>query len=41
MESWLDDWGFCENDYMWNSSTCDCECIKACKIDEYLNINQF
>ena len=23
---------------MWNSSTCDCESNKACKIDEYLNI---
>ena len=22
---------------MWNSSTCDCECNKACKIDEYLD----
>ena len=20
---------------MWNPSTCDCECNKACKIDEY------
>ena len=34
----LDDWGFYKNDYMWNSSTCDCESNKACKIDEYLNI---
>ena len=23
---------------MWNSGTCDCECYKACKIVEYLNI---
>ena len=23
---------------MWNPSTCDCECNKACKIDEYLDI---
>ena len=23
---------------MWNASTCDCECNKACKIDEYLDI---
>ena len=23
---------------MWNSSTCECECNKACKIDEYLDI---
>ena len=23
---------------MWNPSNCDCECNKACKIDEYLDI---
>ena len=23
---------------MWNPSTCDCECNKAYKIDEYLDI---
>ena len=23
---------------MWNSSTCACECNKACRIDEYLDI---
>ena len=23
---------------MWNPSTCNCECNKACKIDEYLDI---
>ena len=23
---------------MWNPSTCDCECNKTCKIDEYLDI---
>ena len=23
---------------MWNSSTCDCECNNACKVDEYLDI---
>ena len=34
----LDDWGSCKNDYMWNTSTCHCECNKACKIDEYLDI---
>ena len=34
----LDDWGSCIKDYMWNPSTCDCECNKACKIDEYLDI---
>ena len=48
MESWwilvkftlskeLDDLGFCKNDYVWNPSTCDCECNKACKIDKYLD----
>ena len=34
----LEDWGSCKNDYMWNPSTCDCECNKACKIYEYLDI---
>ena len=26
---------------MWNSSTCDCKCNKACKIDKYLDIKIF
>ena len=30
----LNDWSSCKNDCMWNSSACDCECNKACKIDE-------
>ena len=34
----LNDWGSCEKGYMWNPSTCDCECNKAYKIDEYLDI---
>ena len=34
----LDDWSSCKDVYMWNPRTCDCECNKACKIDEYLNI---
>ena len=34
----LDDWGSCKNDYLWNPSTCDCECNKASKICEYLDI---
>ena len=34
----LDDCSFCKDDYMWNPSTCDCECNKANKIDEYLDI---
>ena len=25
----LDNWSSCEQDYMWNLSTCDCECNKA------------
>ena len=25
-------------DYMWNPNTSVYECIKACKVDEYLNI---
>ena len=33
----LDDWSSCKNDYMWNSSTYDCECNKSCKIDKYLD----
>ena len=28
----------CINDYIWNPSTCDCEFNKACKIDDYLDI---
>ena len=23
----LDDWSSCQDDYMWNPSTCDCQCI--------------
>ena len=34
----MDDWCFCKNDYIWNPSTCDCECNKACKSNEYLDI---
>ena len=26
---------------MWNSSICHCECDKACKIGEYLDIKNF
>ena len=25
---------------MWNPSMCDCDCHKACKIDEYLDITK-
>ena len=34
----LDDQVSCKNDYMLNPSTCGCECNKACKIDENLDI---
>ena len=27
-----------KNGCMWNPGTCNCECNKACKIDEYLDI---
>ena len=33
----LDDWDSCEKGYMWNPSTCDCECNKVWKTDEYLH----
>ena len=33
----LDNWSSCEKSYTWNPSTCDFECNKACKDDEYLN----
>ena len=29
--------GSCEKCYMWNPSTCDCECNKACKIVKLTN----
>ena len=32
----LNDSRFCNDHYMWNPSICNCECNKACKIDEYL-----
>ena len=31
--------GSCEMGCMWNHSTCDCECNKACETDEYLDTN--
>ena len=34
----LDDWSCYNNDCMGNPSTCDWECNKACKIDDYLVI---
>ena len=35
---YLEGWGYCKNDYMWNPSKCNCECYKVCKIDEHLDI---
>ena len=32
--------GFCKNDYTCYS-ICDCECNKACKIGEYLDIKNY
>ena len=29
-----------QNEYMWNHSSCDYECNKACKIDEYFDIKK-
>ena len=37
----LYDWSSCEDDYMWNPSTSNCESKNACKIDEYLDIKDF
>ena len=31
----------CKDDYMLNLSTYDCDCNKACKIDEHLDIKNF
>ena len=36
----LYDLGSCKNDYIWNPNTCDCECNKECKTDEYLDIKK-
>ena len=37
----LHDSSFYKNDYMWNLSTCNSECNKACKIDKYLDTKNF
>ena len=34
----LDDWSSRKDDYMWTTSTCDCDCNKAYKIYECLDI---
>ena len=34
----VDDWSSCKYDFMWNPSVFNCECNKACKIDDYLDI---
>ena len=31
-------WSSCKDEYMLNPGACDCECDKACKTDEYLDI---
>ena len=33
----LIDKGICDNGYIWNQSTCECECDKSCGIGEYLD----
>ena len=30
-----------KNDYIWNTNMCNCECHKACKIDEYLDTKNY
>ena len=37
----LDDWNSCRDEYMWNSGMWDCECNKARRINEYLDIKYF
>ena len=36
----LDDSSCCNDVYIWNPSMCDCDCNKACKIGEYLDIKK-
>ena len=35
----LDDYDSSKNVHIYNPRTCDCECNKACKVDEYLDIS--
>ena len=37
----LDDYDSSKNDHIYNPRTCDCECNKACKVDEYLDISWY
>ena len=37
----LHDWSVYEKGYLWNPSTCDCECSKVCKINKYLDTKNF
>ena len=37
----LDNCDSCKKDHMWNPITCDCECNKTCKIDKYLDIENY
>ena len=34
----LNDWSSWKHGYMWNPGTCDCECNKVCKVDQYLHM---
>ena len=34
-------WSSYKDDYMWNPSTCDCECSKIYKTDEELDIRNY
>ena len=37
----LDDWSSCKDGYMSNCYTCDCECNKTCKTNQYLDIKNW
>ena len=31
-------WSSCKQDYKWNPNLCNCNCNKACRIDDYLDM---
>ena len=31
------DEGKCDDGFIWNPSTCECECAKSCDVGEYLD----
>ena len=33
----LIDKGVCDKEFVWNPSTCECECVKSCDFSEYLD----